>query len=71
MGRLKQPAWQERALAQAAGRGVGIAIGGWPSGTEPAAATCALNRDGQLHVHIGSVDLTGTPTGLCCLPDHV
>lgn len=58
-----QPAWQNRDQARAAGRGVGVAIGGWPGGTEPAAAVCMLNRDGQLHVHVGSVDLTGTATG--------
>lgn len=54
------PAWQNRAAARAAGRGVGVALGGWPGGTEPAAAACMLNRDGTLHVHVGSVDLTGT-----------
>ncbi|MCI0577567.1 MAG: xanthine dehydrogenase family protein molybdopterin-binding subunit [Chloroflexi bacterium] len=61
------PAWQEREQARAAGRGVGLAIGGWPGGTEPAAATCLLNRDGQLQVTIGSVDLTGTATGLALI----
>ncbi|MDQ7030737.1 MAG: molybdopterin-dependent oxidoreductase [Ardenticatenia bacterium] len=34
------PAWQERHKARQAGRGVGVAIGGWPGGTEPAAAAC-------------------------------
>ena len=67
----QQPAWLEREKARAAGRGVGIAIGGWPGGTEPAAATCALNRDGQLHVHIGSVDLTGTTTGFSLMAAEV
>ncbi|MDX1524467.1 MAG: molybdopterin cofactor-binding domain-containing protein, partial [Anaerolineae bacterium] len=57
------PAWQQRAEAQAAGRGVGIAIGVWPGGTEPSAATCSLQRDGTLHLHLGSVDLSGTATG--------
>ncbi|MGH2536936.1 MAG: xanthine dehydrogenase family protein molybdopterin-binding subunit [Candidatus Promineifilaceae bacterium] len=61
------PAWQGRAQARAAGRGVGVAIGGWPGGMEPAAATCTLNRDGRLQLHIGSVDLTGTATGLALL----
>jgi CO/xanthine dehydrogenase Mo-binding subunit len=67
----QQPAWLERDAARAAGRGVGIAIGGWPGGTEPAAASCALNRDGQLHVHIGSVDLTGTTTGFALMAAEV
>ncbi len=64
-------AWQEREATRAAGRGLGVAIGGWPGGTEPAAATCALNRDGQLHVHIGSVDLTGTTTGFALMAAEV
>ncbi|MBK8900893.1 MAG: xanthine dehydrogenase family protein molybdopterin-binding subunit [Anaerolineaceae bacterium] len=57
------PAWQNRAEARAKGRGVGIALGGWPGGIEPTAASCQLHRDGTLHVHVGSVDLTGTTTG--------
>jgi CO/xanthine dehydrogenase Mo-binding subunit len=57
------PAYQSRAEARARGRGVGIAIGGWPGGTEPTAAQAQLHRDGTLHVHIGSVDLSGTPAG--------
>jgi CO/xanthine dehydrogenase Mo-binding subunit len=61
------PAWQNRDKTRATGRGVGLAIGGWPGGTEPAAATCMLNRDGQLHVHIGAIDLTGTQTGFALL----
>jgi CO/xanthine dehydrogenase Mo-binding subunit len=57
------PAWQNRAEARAKGRGVGVAIGGWPGGIEPTAASCQLHRDGTLHVHVGSVDLTGTTAG--------
>lgn len=67
----QHPAWREREAVRSAGRGVGVAIGGWPGGTEPAAATCALNRDGQLHVHIGSVDLTGTTTGFALMAAEV
>jgi CO/xanthine dehydrogenase Mo-binding subunit len=73
----QHPAWLEREASRAAGRGtgtrhgLGIAIGGWPGGTEPAAATCALNRDGQLHVHIGSVDLTGTTAGFALMAAEV
>ncbi len=61
------PAWQNRAAARAAGRGVGIAIGGWPGGVEPAAAACMLNRDGMLHVQLGSVDMSGTNTTFALL----
>jgi CO/xanthine dehydrogenase Mo-binding subunit len=58
----EHPAWRERDRARAAGRGVGVAVGGWPGGTEPAAAACALDSDGTLKVHVGSVDITGTNT---------
>jgi CO/xanthine dehydrogenase Mo-binding subunit len=62
--RLQQhPAWINREAARAQGRGVGIAVGGWPGGVEPTSATCLLDRDGTLQVRIGSVDLTGTATG--------
>jgi CO/xanthine dehydrogenase Mo-binding subunit len=60
----EHPAWRERERARAAGRGVGIALGGWPGGTEPAAAACALDSDGTLQVRVGSIDLTGTNTTL-------
>ncbi|MDP9366014.1 MAG: xanthine dehydrogenase family protein molybdopterin-binding subunit [Chloroflexota bacterium] len=58
----EHPAWQSRAQAKAAGRGVGIAVGGWPGGVEPATAVCRLDVDGRLTVVLGSVDLSGTNT---------
>ncbi len=42
--------------------GVGIAAGGWPGGTETAAAACRLENDGTVTVIIGTVDLTGSDT---------
>jgi CO/xanthine dehydrogenase Mo-binding subunit len=63
----EHPAWQGRPAATTAGRGVGVAIGGWPGGQEPTAASCQLHRDGTLHVHVGSVDLTGTPAGFALM----
>lgn len=56
------PAWQNRAEAAAKGRGVGVAVGGWPGGIEPASAACRLDSDGKLTVMLGSVDLNGTNT---------
>ncbi len=55
-----------RAELAAAGpnEGVGIALGGWFGGTEPSSALCRLESDGTLKVAIGSVDLTGTNSGL-------
>ena len=56
------PAWQDREAARAKGHGVGIAVGGWPGGVEPATAICRLDADGNLTVALGSVDLSGTNT---------
>lgn len=61
------PVWQNRAAAKAAGRGVGVSVGGWMGGTEPAAAVCSLQRDGLLHVNVGSVDLSGTTTSFALI----
>ena len=36
-------------------------------GTEPAAAVCALNRDGMLQVNVGSVDLHGIATSFAMM----
>lgn len=58
----EHPAWQQREQTRAAGRGVGIAVGGWPGGVEPATAVCRLDVDGRLTVVLGSVDLSGTNT---------
>jgi len=61
------PAWQNREQTRARGLGVGIAVGGWMGGTEPAAALCTLNRDGLLQVNVGSVDLHGTATSFAMM----
>ncbi|TMQ26601.1 MAG: xanthine dehydrogenase family protein [Candidatus Rokuibacteriota bacterium] len=45
-------------------RGVGIAVGGWLGGIEPASAVCRINHDGSVSVVVGSVDLSGTNTAL-------
>ena len=63
----QHPIWRDREAAHAAGRGVGMAIGGWPGGVEGATAACTLHRDGTLHVHVGSVDLTGTTTAFALI----
>jgi CO/xanthine dehydrogenase Mo-binding subunit len=47
--------------------GVGVAVGGWPGGAEPAAAACRLERDGSLTVVVGTVDLTGTDASLALI----
>jgi CO/xanthine dehydrogenase Mo-binding subunit len=44
------------------GEGVGVAIGYWPGGLEPAAATCRLDSDGGLTILTGAVDMSGVET---------
>ncbi len=56
------PKWQNREALRAEGKGIGIAVGGWPGGIEPATAVCRLDSDGKLTVVLGSVDLNGTNT---------
>ncbi|MFL5654567.1 MAG: xanthine dehydrogenase family protein molybdopterin-binding subunit [Ktedonobacteraceae bacterium] len=47
--------------------GIGLAAGGWPGGTEPAAAACRLEKDGTITVVVGTVDLTGSDTSLALI----
>jgi CO/xanthine dehydrogenase Mo-binding subunit len=58
----QHPIWQNREQSRASGRGVGLAVGGWPGGLQPASAACRLDEDGTLTVVLGSVDLNGTNT---------
>jgi CO/xanthine dehydrogenase Mo-binding subunit len=44
------------------GEGIGVALGWWPGGLEPAAAACRLDSDGGLTVITGAVDMSGTET---------
>jgi CO/xanthine dehydrogenase Mo-binding subunit len=52
------PLWQRRDELPD-GEGVGVAIGYWPGGLEPAAANCRLDADGGLTIVTGAVDMTG------------
>lgn len=65
------PAWQQRETARAAGRGVGVAVGGWNGGAEPTTATCRVERDGTVHVQVGSADLSGTATSFALMVAEV
>jgi CO/xanthine dehydrogenase Mo-binding subunit len=42
--------------------GVGVSVGGWMGGIEPANAACRMDRDGTLSIIVGSVDMSGTNT---------
>jgi CO/xanthine dehydrogenase Mo-binding subunit len=68
------PLWTQRLANKAAPDalkgwkiGTGISVGGWPGGTETAAAACRLDKDGTFTVVVGSVDLSGSDTSLALL----
>jgi CO/xanthine dehydrogenase Mo-binding subunit len=70
----KHPLWIERAAHKQPPKhlkgwkvGVGVAAGGWPGGTEGAAAICRLESDGSFTVVVGSVDLTGSDTSMALI----
>ena len=57
----EQPLWTGRhSLPE--DEGVGLAIGWWPGGYEPAAAACRLDSDGHLTIVTGVADMTGVQT---------
>jgi CO/xanthine dehydrogenase Mo-binding subunit len=55
------PLWERRGSLPE-GEGVGVALGWWPGGLEPAAASCRLDSDGKLTIVTGAVDMSGTET---------
>src|SRR2546428_11297679 len=55
--------WKRRMQAREhPNRGVGLAIGGWMGGLQPASAIVCLNSDGTINVTVGSSDITGANT---------
>ena len=59
------PLWRER--RKGPGEGIGLAVGGWHGGLEPAAAVCHVDRDGAVRIYVGAVDLQGTHTAMAQL----
>ncbi len=51
----------------AAGEGVGIALGAWGGARGPASAGCRVEPDGTLAVMVGTVDISGSSTGLAMI----
>lgn len=47
--------------------GTGLAVGGWPGGTEPAAALCRMEQDSTFTIVVGSVDMSGSDTSLALI----
>jgi CO/xanthine dehydrogenase Mo-binding subunit len=60
------PLWRERHRL-GPDEGIGVALGVWPGGLEPAAAACRVNPDGTVTVLTGSTNLTGTNTALAAI----
>jgi CO/xanthine dehydrogenase Mo-binding subunit len=60
------PLWARRGEV-GAHEGIGVAIGWWPGGYEPAAAVCRLDADGRLTVITGAADMTGVETGFAAI----
>jgi CO/xanthine dehydrogenase Mo-binding subunit len=46
------------------GRGVGISVGEWRSGSGPSTASISVNEDGTISLLTGSVDISGSDTSL-------
>jgi len=49
------------------GEGVGIAVGHWPGGNEPAAAVCRVDKDGTMTIVTSAVDMSGVSTGFAAI----
>lgn len=60
------PLWTGRSSTPD-GEGIGVALGVWPGGKEPAAAICRLNGDGTLTVATGVVDMSGTDSAFALI----
>jgi CO/xanthine dehydrogenase Mo-binding subunit len=60
------PLWEQRSQLPE-GEGIGVSIGWWPGGYEPAAAVCRLDSDGHLTVVTGAADMTGVETGFAAI----
>lgn len=60
----RHPLWTEPVGPD---EGVGLAVGSWGGGREPAAAACRVDSDGRLTLHLGSVDISGTNTTLAMI----
>ncbi len=59
----KSQIWRQRAASEKSpNRGVGVAVGAFMGGLQPASAIVCLNSDGTINVTVGSADITGVNT---------
>ena len=64
---LDHAIWKQRDQARARSTertkvGVGLAVGGWLGGLQPAAGQVLLNNDGTINAVTGALDISGTHT---------
>jgi len=65
--RLRQhPSWAGRASLPE-GEGIGMALGHWPGGNEPAAAVCRVDTDGSMTVVTSAADMSGVSSGFAVI----
>ena len=62
----EHPLW-ERRRSLPPDEGIGLALGWWPGGYEPAAAVCRLESDGRLTIVTGAADMTGVETAFAAI----
>ncbi len=62
----EHPLWQRRGDLPE-GEGVGVAVGWWPGGLEPAAAICRLDADGRLTIVTAASDMSGTESAFATI----
>lgn len=63
--KLKEhPLYVNRDSIKKPGEGIGVAVGGWGGGLEPASALCRLDHDGKFTLVVGVSDITGNATSL-------
>jgi CO/xanthine dehydrogenase Mo-binding subunit len=55
----------------APGEGLGVAVGAWGGAVGAAAAGCRVEPDGTLTVQVGTVDISGSSTGLALIAAEV
>jgi CO/xanthine dehydrogenase Mo-binding subunit len=60
------PLWRDRGELPE-NESVGVGIGWWPGGLEPAAAACRLDSDGGVTIITGAVDMSGTESAFATI----
>jgi CO/xanthine dehydrogenase Mo-binding subunit len=68
----KSEVWRKRAATRKhPNRGVGLAVGAFSGGLQPASAVVGLNTDGTINVTVGCADITGVNTSFAQIAAEV